>query len=92
MKDMVDQKLLQFLHKLNTNKLPVPAVKHMYAESLLIYRLVKLKNNMPVKFHLAAKNLDERSHSLVGFSNYITITMIVIYEYLCANDPCLPCG
>ena len=88
MKDMVDQKLLKFLHKLNTNKLPayfnlykpylkrintnynlrrnllpLPAVKHIYTESLLIYRLVKLKNIMSVKFPLVAKKLDEGSHS-----------------------------
>ena len=117
MKDMVDQKLLKFLHKLNTNKLPayfnsykpylkrinttynlrrnplpVPAVKHMYAESLLIYRLVKLKNTMSVKFPLVAKKLDEGSHSLAGFSNYVAKTMIDRYEDLCTNDPCLPCG
>ena len=114
MKDMVDQKLLKFLHKLNTNKLPayfnsykpylkrinttynlrrnplpVPAVKHMYAESLLIYRLVKLKNTMSVKFPLVAKKLDEGSHSLAGFSNYVAKTMIDRYEYLCTNDPCV---
>ena len=68
-KDMIDLKLLKFLHKLNASKLPqyfnsynpyleknetkynlrpnalvVPAVNHVYAENLLIYRLVKLKN------------------------------------------------
>ena len=114
---MVDLKLLKFLHKLNTNKLPAyfnsykpylkrinttynlrrnplpaPAVKHMYAESLLIYRLVKLKNTMSVKFPLVAKKLAEGSHSLAGFSNYVAKTMIDRYEYLCTNDPCLPCG
>ena len=94
--DMVDQKLLKFLHKLITNKLPayfnlykpylkrinttynlrrnplpVPTVKHKYAESLLIYRLVKLKNTMSVKFPPVAKKLDEGSHSLASFSNYV---------------------
>ena len=117
MKDMVDQKLLKFLHKLNTNKLhayfnsykaylirinttynlrrnplPVPAVNHMYAESVLIYRLVKLKNTMSVKFLLVANKLDEGSHSLAGFSNYVAKAMIDRYEYFCTNDPCLPCG
>ena len=68
-KDMIDLKLLKFLHKLNASKLPqyfnsykpyleknetkynlrpnplvMPAVNHVYAENLLIYRLVKLKN------------------------------------------------
>ena len=115
MKDMVDQKLLKFLHNLNSNKLPayfnsykpylkridttydlrhnpspMPAVK--YAESRLIYRLVTLKNTMSVKFPLVAKKLDESSHSLAGFSNYVAKTILDRYEYLCTNDPCLPCG
>ena len=64
----------------------------MYAESLLIYRLVKLKNTMSVKFPLVAKKLDKESHSLASFSYYVAKTMIDRYEYLCTNDPCLPCG
>ena len=47
---------------------------------------------MSVKFPLVAKKLDEGSHSLAGFSNYVAKTMIDRYEYLCTNDPCLPCG
>ena len=74
------------------NPLPVPAVKHMYAESLLIYRLVKLKNTMSVKFPLVAKKLDEGSHSLAGVVIVLQKTMIDRYAYLCTNDPCLPCG
>ena len=31
---------INFKHNLCRNPLPVPAVKHMYAESLLIYRVV----------------------------------------------------
>ena len=64
-------KRLDTSYNLRRNSLPVPAVKHMYAESLLIYRLVKLKNTMSVKFPLVAKKLDEGSYSLAGFSNYV---------------------
>ena len=64
----------------------------MYAESLLIYRLVKLQNTISVKFPLVAKKLNEGNHSLAGFSNFVAKTMIDRYEYLCTNDPCLPCG
>ena len=84
-------KRIDTTYNLRRNPLPVPAVKHMYAESLLIYRLVKLKNTISLKFPLVAKKLDERSHSLAGFSNYVAKTMIDKYDYLCANDPCLPC-
>ena len=45
-----------------------------------------------VHFPLLAKKLDEGSHSLAGFSNYVAKTIIDRYEYLCTNDPCSPCG
>ena len=70
----------------------MPAVNHMYAESLLIYRLVKLNNTMFLKFPLVAKKLNEGSYSLAGFSNYVTKTMIDRYEYICTDDLCLPRG
>ena len=71
----------------------MPAVKHMYAESILIYRLLKLKNTTSVKFPLVAKKAYEEIHSLAGFSNYVAKTMIDRYEYLCTKyDPCLPWG
>ena len=61
------------------------AVKHMYAESLLIYRFMKFKHTMSVKFPLVAKKIDERSYSLAGFSNYVAKTVIDRYEYICTN-------
>ena len=53
------------------------------------------RNPLPVpavKFLFVAKKLDEKSHSLAGFSNYVAKTMFDRYEYLCTNDPCLPDG
>ena len=47
--------------------LPVPAFNYMCAESLVIYRLGKLKNTMSVKFPFVAKHTNEKSHSLAGF-------------------------
>ena len=44
--------------------------------------------NFPV-ITVPSKN---NNSNLLGFSNYVAKTMIDRYEYLCTNDPCLPCG
>ena len=116
-KDMIDLKLLKFLHKLNASKLPqyfnsykpyleknetkynlrpnplvMPAVNHVYAENLLIYRLVKLKNMFSLHYPLVDDKLNDGTHSLVGFGRYIAKVIIDEYSYQCSNNPCLPCG
>ena len=116
-KDMIDLKLLKFLHKLNASKLPqyfnsykpyleknetkynlrpnplvMPAVNHVYAENLLIYRLVKLKNMFSLHYPLVDDKLNDGTHSLVGFGRYIAKVIIDKYSYQCSNNPCLPCG
>ena len=53
--------------------------------------VINIGNNV-CKISSCCKKLDEGSHSLAGFSNYVAKTMIDRYEYLCTNDPCLPCG
>ena len=47
---------------------------------------------MALNCPLVAKKIDEMSHSLAGFSNYVAKTMIDRYEYLGTNDPCIPFG
>ena len=116
-KDMIDLKLLKFLHKLNASELPqcfysykpyleknetkynlrpnplvVPAVNHVYAENLLIYRLVKLENIFSLHYPIVDDKLNEETHSLVGFGCYIAKVIIDKYSYQCSNNPCLPCG
>ena len=109
-KDMIDLKLLKFLHKLNASKLPqyfnscqpyleknetkynlrpsplvVPAVNHVYAKILLIYKLVKLKNIFSLHYPLVDDKLKEGTHSLVGFGLYIAKVIIDKYSYQCMS-------
>ena len=72
--------------------LVVPAVNHVYAENLLIYRLVKLKNNFSLHYPLVDDKLNNGTHSLVGFGRYIAKVIIDKYSYQCLNNTCLPCG
>ena len=79
-------------YKLRPNPLVVPAANHVDAENLLVYRLVKLKNNFSLHYPLVDDKLNKRTHSLVGFGRYIAKVIIDKYSYQCSNDPCLPCG
>ena len=72
--------------------LVMPAVNHVYAENLLIYRLVKLKNMFSLHYPLVDDKLNDGTHSLVGFGRYIAKVIIDKYSYQCSNNPCLPCG
>ena len=74
------------------NPLVVPAVNHVYAENLLTYRLVKLKNIFSLHYPFVDDKLNKRTHSLVGFGRYIAKVIIDKYTYQCLNNPCLPCG
>ena len=79
-------------YNLRPNPLVVPAVNHVYAENLLTYRLVKLKNNFSLHYPLVDDKLNNGTHSLVGFGRYIAKVIIDKYSYQCLNNPCLPCG
>ena len=76
-------------YNLRLNPLVVPAVNHVYAENLLIYRVVKLKNIFSLHYPLVDDKLNKRTISLV---RYIAKVIINKYTYLCSNNPCLPCG
>ena len=65
---------------------------HVYAENLLIYRLVKMKNIFSLHYPLVDDKLNKGTHSLVGFGRYIAKVIIDRYSYQCLNNPCLPCG
>ena len=68
--------------------LPLPAIAHTFAESSLIFQLIKMKNNISVNNTLILKKIEERSHSHSGFSTYIRDTMLSRYKYKCTIYPC----
>ena len=79
-------------YNLRRNPLVVPAVNHVDAENLLIYRLVKMENIFLCIIPLLMINLKKGTQSLVGFSRYIAKVIIDKYSYQCSNNLCLPCG
>ena len=79
-------------YNLRPNHLVMPAVNHVYAENLLIYRLVKFKNIFSLHYPFVDDKLNKGTHSLVGFGRYIANVIIDNYSYQCSNNPCLPCG
>ena len=116
-KDLMDLKLIKFLHKLYDNKLPiyfneympylearetkhnlrphplpVPRVNHAFAESCLLYKLVKIKNELATCHKLIHTKMIERTHSHSGFSTYVVNIMIDRYSYECILYPCHTCS
>ena len=61
--------------------LPLPPTSHVYTESGIIYQLVHMKNIISVNNKLIMQKIIERSHSLTGFSKYVTNSMLDKYEY-----------
>ena len=111
-KDLMDLKLIQFLHKLYDNKLPiyfneympylaaretkynlrphplpVPRVNHAFAESCLLYKLVKIKNELATYHKLIHTKIIERTHSHADFTTYVVNIMIDRYSYECILYP-----
>ena len=79
-------------YNLRQHPLPLPPVSHVYAESGLVYQLVKMKNNITVNDKLILQKIIEKSHSQAGFSKYVTNTMLDKYSYVCNKIQCFTCG
>ena len=77
-------------YNLRSRILPVPRIYHVYAESLFVYQLVKIRNDFE---YLIIIKLRERSHSFAGFSNYITRYLIDKYsdKKICDVPDCFAC-
>ena len=77
---------------LRSHPLPVPTVAHVFAESCLVFQLVKMKNNIKQNDELILRKLDEKSHSYYGFSKYVSTTIIHKYNSTCNKIICHTCG
>ena len=75
-------------HNLRPHPLPVPRVNHAFAESCLVYKLVKIKNKLATYHKLIHTKIIERTHSHSGFSTYVVNIMIDRYSYECILYPC----
>ena len=77
-------------YNLRSRVLPGPRIHHVYAESLFVYRLVKILNDFD---SLTIIKLRERSHSFSGFSTYVTRNFIEKYSdnKICDVPACFAC-
>lgn len=83
---------LETPYYLRTHPLPVPAITHVYAESSLIYQLVKLKNAVTLNNKLIIDKIENRTHSHQGFSKYVTTSILRGYSYDCILLHCRTCN
>ena len=77
---------------LRPHPFPLPPTSHVYAESGIIYQLVHMKNIISVNNKLIMQKIIEISHSLTGFSKYVTNIMLEKYKYECTKRICRTCG
>ena len=76
-------------YNLRPHPLPVPRA---FAESCLLYKLVKIKNELATYHKLIHAKIIERTHSHSGFSHYVVNIMIDRYSYECILSPCHTCS
>ena len=79
-------------YNLRPHPLPVPRVAHALAESCLLYKLLKIKNELATYYKLIHAKMIERTYSHSGFRNYVVNIMTDRYSYECILYPCHACS
>ena len=79
-------------YNLRIHPLPAPSINHTYAESCLVYQLVKMKNNISINDNLILQKIEQRTHSHSGFSKYVINSMLDKYSFNCVKLVCHTCG
>ena len=64
-------------YNLKSHIFPVPKIHHVYAESLFVYQMINILNEIDNSVIIIFK---ERSYSFPGFSNYVTFKFINNYS------------
>ena len=67
-------------------------VSHVYAESCLVFQLVKMKNCITINDILILRKLEEKTHSQSGFSKYVINAMLEKYSFDFVTVHCHTCG
>ena len=78
-------------YNLRNHALPLPRVNHVFAEKSLVYDLVKLHNDTTYD-SLIFRKIEENSHSLLGFSKYVTKSLLEKYSVECIIGNCYVCN
>ena len=66
---------LPVVYNLRPHALALPRIYHVYAESCLVYQLVKLYNDTTYDPFILRK-IEEKSHSAFGFKQYVTASLL----------------
>ena len=77
-------------YNLCAHPLPVPPITHVYAESCLVYELVKMKNSITINDKLILQKM-KKIH-IPGFCIYVINNMLDKYTYDCIKPFCYTCG
>ena len=79
-------------HALGPHTLALPRIYHVYAESCLLYQLVKLYNDTTYD-PLILRKIEEKSHSSFGFKQYVTASLLDKYSQnkICNIPDCYSC-
>ena len=83
---------IEILYNLRPAPLPVPQVTHVYAEDMLVYKLVKMKNKLAASYESILIKLDDLTFSQLGFSKFVTNIMLESYSYNGYLNVCRTCG
>ena len=83
---------LPVIYNLRPHALALPRIYHVYAESCLVYQLVKLYNDTTYD-PLILRKIEEKSHSAFGFKQYVTASLLDKYsQNIIGNIPdCYSC-
>ena len=67
------------VYNLRPHALALPRIYHVYAESCLVYQLVKLYNDTTYD-PLILRKIEEKSHTAFGFRQYVTANLLDKYS------------
>jgi len=69
-----------------------PRTRLVFAESSLLFQLIKLLNHIHNAFPEILRKITERTHTYYGFSYYVKKIYLETYNYECTNLVCYKCG
>ena len=70
----------------------LPRVRHVFAQSTVLYQLIKLINETHNKKPKILEKIDQKSHTLQGFSFNVTQIYLQNYNFECNLQNCFICN
>ena len=70
----------------------LPRVRHVFAQSTLLYQLIRLINETHNTNPKISEKIDQKSHTLQGFSFIVTQIYLQNYNFECSLQNCFICN